>query len=174
MPAVYGLGVKDGRSPLRQERARSVVSRSDRAVCIRAGRISHVGGCRIRCRAARWFLHRLELGKVAGNARGNAGSNVKCCVPPPICLGAFTVSASAVSCVSATLGDMLASTLRRALNNRLQFPGWEEFGGLLVRHQEPGTGFIQLGHGSDTPMRAHARKVCQILHATVKNMIAVR
>lgn len=72
------------------------------------------------------------------------------------------------------LSDMLASILRRALNNRLQFPGWKEFGGLLVRHQEPGTGFIQLGPGSDTPLRGHASRVCQILHATAKNIIAAR
>lgn len=72
------------------------------------------------------------------------------------------------------LSDMLASILRRALNNRLQFPGWKEFGGLLVRHQEPGAGFIQLGPGSDTPMRGHVSKVCQILHAKAKSMIAAR
>ena len=45
------------------------------------------------------------------------------------------------------LSDMLASILRRALNDRLQFPGWKDFGGLLVRHAQPGTGFIQLGIG---------------------------
>lgn len=72
------------------------------------------------------------------------------------------------------LSDMHASILRRALNNRLQFPGWKDFGGLLVRHQKPGTGFIQLGPGSDTPMRGHPKKVCQILHATAKDRIAVR
>jgi hypothetical protein len=35
------------------------------------------------------------------------------------------------------LSDMLAVILRRALNDRLQFPGWKDFGGLLVRHWQP-------------------------------------
>ena len=34
------------------------------------------------------------------------------------------------------LSDMLAAILRRALNNRLQFPGWKDFGSLLVRHRQ--------------------------------------
>lgn len=70
--------------------------------------------------------------------------------------------------------DMLASILRRALNNRLQFPGWKDFGGLLVRHQQAGDGFIQLGVGGDIPMVGHARKVCEALDARAKDMIAER
>jgi hypothetical protein len=69
---------------------------------------------------------------------------------------------------------MLAAILRRSLNDRLQFTGWKDFGGLLVRHQEPGTGFIQLGPGDDIPVLGHARKVCKILHARAKDMIAER
>jgi len=45
------------------------------------------------------------------------------------------------------LSDILAAVLRRALNGRLQFEGWKDFGGLLVRHSQPGVGFIQLGPG---------------------------
>jgi len=72
------------------------------------------------------------------------------------------------------LSDMLAAILRRALNGRLQFPGWKDFGGLLVRHWEAGEGFIQLGQGGDIPMLGHASKVCQALHARAKDMIAER
>jgi hypothetical protein len=72
------------------------------------------------------------------------------------------------------LSDMLAAILRRALNDRLQFPGWKDFGGLLVRHWQAGDGFIQLGRGGDIPMLGHAAKVCQVLHATAKDMIAER
>jgi len=72
------------------------------------------------------------------------------------------------------LTDMLAAILRRALNDRLQFSGWKDFGGLLVRHRQPGDGFIQLGPGGDIPMLGHARKVCERLHARAKDMIAER
>jgi hypothetical protein len=67
---------------------------------------------------------------------------------------------------------MLAATLRRALNDQLQYAGWKDFGGLLVRHHNPGTGFIQLGAGTETPMLGHARRVCKILDATAKSMVA--
>jgi Protein of unknown function (DUF3800) len=43
------------------------------------------------------------------------------------------------------LADMLASILRRALNDRLQFEGWDNFGGLLIRHRDPATGLQMLG-----------------------------
>jgi hypothetical protein len=74
------------------------------------------------------------------------------------------------------LSDMLAAILRRALNDRLQFPGWKDFGGLLVRHGEAGDGFIQLGqHGNGSmPMLGHDRKVCQVLDARAKDMISER
>ena len=72
------------------------------------------------------------------------------------------------------LSDMLAAILRRALNDRLQFPGWKDFGGLLIRHWQAGDGFIQLGAGGDIPMLGHAGKVCQVLHATAKDMVAER
>ena len=63
---------------------------------------------------------------------------------------------------------------RRALNNQLQFPGWKDFGGLLVRHWQAGDGFIQLGPGGDIPMVGHAREVCQALHSRAKDMITER
>lgn len=69
------------------------------------------------------------------------------------------------------LSDMLAAILRRALNDRLQFSGWKDFGGLLVRHQQAGDGFIQLGRGGDIPMLGHAKKVCQALDAKAKGMV---
>ena len=72
------------------------------------------------------------------------------------------------------LTDMLAAILRRALNGRLRFPGWKDFGSLLVRHWQPGDGFIQLGPGGDLPVLGHARGVCQELHARAKDMIAER
>ncbi len=72
------------------------------------------------------------------------------------------------------LSDMLATILRRALNNRLQFSGWKDFGGLLVRGHQPGDGFIRIGQGDHTPMPSHAAKVCLALQARAKDMIARR
>jgi len=72
------------------------------------------------------------------------------------------------------LADMLAAILRRALNDRLRYSGWKDFGGLLVRHHEPGNGFIQLGPGRDTPLLGHAKRVCQVLHSRAKDMVAER
>src|SRR5260370_7932731 len=39
------------------------------------------------------------------------------------------------------LSDMLAAILRRALNDRLQYPGCKYFGGFLFRHLQPGIAF---------------------------------
>ena len=72
------------------------------------------------------------------------------------------------------LTDMLATILRRALNDRLQFPGWKDFGGLLVRRQQPGVGFIQLGAAGDLRMPGHAEKVCKVLDARAKSMLIER
>lgn len=69
------------------------------------------------------------------------------------------------------LSDMLAAILRRALNGRLQFAGWKDFGGLLVRHSQPGVGFIQLGSGGDVPLVGHPKKVCLALDARAKSML---
>lgn len=73
------------------------------------------------------------------------------------------------------LCDMLGAILRRALNDRLQFPGWKDFGGLLIRHHQPAEGFVQLGGpGDDIVMRGHARKVCRALHSQAKDMLSER
>lgn len=74
------------------------------------------------------------------------------------------------------LCDMLAAILRRALNNRLQLPGWKDFGGLLIRHRNPGNGIVQLGllPGGDNRMPSHATTVCLVLDKKAKSMIAER
>ena len=73
------------------------------------------------------------------------------------------------------LADMLASILRRALNDRLRFDGWKDFGGLLVWHRNPADGFIQITSSDKTiPLLGHAGKVSRVLHAKAKNMIAER
>jgi hypothetical protein len=74
------------------------------------------------------------------------------------------------------LCDMLAAILRRALNDRLQIPGWKNFGGLLIRHRNPGEGFVQLGllPGGDNRMPSHTAKVCRLLDKRAKSMIAKR
>jgi len=72
------------------------------------------------------------------------------------------------------LSDMLATILRRARNNRLQFHGWKDFGGLLVRKRNSGDGFVQIGSGGNDPVLGHAKKVCQVLDARAKDMVAKR
>ena len=72
------------------------------------------------------------------------------------------------------LADMLATILRRALNDRLQYHGWKDFGGLLVRHENPGHGFIAVGRGPETALHGHAKRVCQILDARGKSMLVDR
>lgn len=67
--------------------------------------------------------------------------------------------------------DMLAAILRRALNDQLQYPGWKDFGGLLIRHHNSGTGFIQLGAGDETLITGHAQSVCKILDSKAKSMV---
>ena len=74
-------------------------------------------------------------------------------------------------CLGLQLADMLATILRRALNDRLQYSGWKDFGGLLVRHKNPGHGFIAVGSGPETALHAHAEKVCQVLNARAKNIL---
>jgi len=71
---------------------------------------------------------------------------------------------------------MLAAILRRALNDRLQPPGWKDFGGLLIRHHNPGNGIVQLGilPEDDNRMPSDAEKVCLILDKKAKSMITER
>jgi hypothetical protein len=71
------------------------------------------------------------------------------------------------------LADMLATILRRALNQRLQMQGWQDFGGLLTRKGQPGSSFLQLGLADDAPrtLKGHAEKVCRVLDARAKSML---
>lgn len=71
------------------------------------------------------------------------------------------------------LADMLATILRRALNAKLQFAGWKDFGQLLVRKRQPGTCFVQLGPAGPhrQNLEGHARKVCLALLARAKPML---
>ena len=74
------------------------------------------------------------------------------------------------------LCDMLAAILRRALNNRLQRPGWKDFGRLLIRHRNPENRIFQLGllPEDDNRMPSHAAEVCLVLDKNAKSMIAER
>lgn len=76
-------------------------------------------------------------------------------------------------CLGLQLADMLASILRRALNDRLQLSGWKDFGGLLVR-QELDAGFIRLVSGSDTYMHGRAEWVCEVLYSRAKDSDRLR
>jgi hypothetical protein len=71
------------------------------------------------------------------------------------------------------LADMLATILRRALNDHLQFLGWKDFGKLLLRRSEPGSAFLQLGTAPDAPntLQGHAKRC--VLHwiASAKSML---
>jgi hypothetical protein len=71
------------------------------------------------------------------------------------------------------LADMLATTLRRALNNRLQPQGWENFGKLLVHKAHPGSSFLQLGRDENAPrvLTGQAEQVCLLLNARAKSML---
>jgi hypothetical protein len=71
------------------------------------------------------------------------------------------------------LADMLATILRRALNDHLQFPGWKDFGKLLVRKGQPGSFFLQLGlaDGTSRILEGYAKKVCLALDARAKSML---
>jgi hypothetical protein len=71
------------------------------------------------------------------------------------------------------LADMLATILRRALNNHLQIQGWANLGRLLVHKAEPGSSFLQLGIDKDAPLilTGHAAKVCRLLNARAKSML---
>lgn len=68
------------------------------------------------------------------------------------------------------LADMLASTLRRGINNRLQRPGWENLGKLVVRATDPGW-FIQLGHGEPRLLGGTAVGVYRALGKNAKSML---
>jgi hypothetical protein len=71
------------------------------------------------------------------------------------------------------LADILATTLRRALNGNLQTNGWKEFGRLIVRRKNIGSYFVQLGVGVAGPinMPKHAAAVCRVLDRKAKAML---
>jgi hypothetical protein len=71
------------------------------------------------------------------------------------------------------LADMLATILCRALNNHLQFPGWKDFGRLLVRRRQPGSPFLRLGAATNAEpvIGGHAARVCRTLNARAKSML---
>ncbi|HEY6305335.1 MAG TPA: DUF3800 domain-containing protein [Candidatus Angelobacter sp.] len=72
------------------------------------------------------------------------------------------------------LADILATTLRRALNGNLQIAGWKEFGGLIVRRKNIGSYFIQLGPGLSPVKPEHAENVCYVLDDRAKSMLVER
>jgi hypothetical protein len=69
------------------------------------------------------------------------------------------------------LADMLATILRRALNDHLQLIGWQNFGKLLVRKQ--GSSVIQLGQADNPPrmLKGRAKWVWRILDGKAKSML---
>jgi hypothetical protein len=68
------------------------------------------------------------------------------------------------------LADILASTLRRAFNQQLKFPGWKEFGRLLVRRDYGHSRFISFGR-RDARLTGHVLHVWRQLDACSKSMI---
>jgi len=69
------------------------------------------------------------------------------------------------------LADMLASILRRALNNHLQKSGWKDFGRLVVYDPRPGW-FSRLGPEIENPVWPHtAIDVWHTLRASAKRMV---
>jgi hypothetical protein len=69
------------------------------------------------------------------------------------------------------LADILATTLRRALNGNLRIEGWREFGGLIVGRKNIGSYFIQLGPGFSPVKPEHAENVCYVLGDRAKSML---
>jgi hypothetical protein len=69
------------------------------------------------------------------------------------------------------LADMLAAILRRALNDRLQRPGWKSFGRLLIADRR--TPFLQFGEPDGRSQRMHGQveKVWPALKTGNKEML---
>ena len=72
------------------------------------------------------------------------------------------------------LADMLAAILRRALNDRLQAPGWKNFGRLLIADRR--TPFVQFGEPDGRSKRMHGQveKVWPTLKTGTKEMLVRR
>jgi hypothetical protein len=79
--------------------------------------------------------------------------------------------ADSASSLGLQLADMLATILRRALNNRLQSPGWGRFGRLLIADNS--TPFLQLGppNGRGQAMTGQVEKVWPALKSGNKSML---
>ena len=79
--------------------------------------------------------------------------------------------ADSASSLGLQLADMLATILRRALNDRLQMPGWKDFGRLLVADRS--TPFLQLGPraGRGPAMNGQVEKVWPALTEGNKSML---
>jgi len=79
--------------------------------------------------------------------------------------------ADSVSSLGLQLADMLAAILRRALNDRLQAPGWENFGRLLIADNS--TPFLQFGvpDGRSRRMYGQIEKVWRALGTGNKQML---
>jgi hypothetical protein len=79
--------------------------------------------------------------------------------------------ADSASSLGLQLADMLATILRRALNNRLQSPGWARFGRLLIA--ENSTPFLQLGPPDSRggTMSGQVEKVWPALRSGNKSML---
>ena len=82
------------------------------------------------------------------------------------------------ACLGLQLADILATTLRRALNGNLQRAGWNEFGRLLIRRRNIGSYFLQLGPSNvrgrqreGRRMFGYAVSVCQVLQSKAKPML---
>jgi Protein of unknown function (DUF3800) len=71
------------------------------------------------------------------------------------------------------LADMLATTVRRALNGKLQYQGWKNFGRLLIANYPNKSRYVQLGPGKNAKiaMTGLAEEVARALDAKSKPMI---
>jgi hypothetical protein len=70
------------------------------------------------------------------------------------------------------LADMLASILSRALNDRLQRPGWNGYGNLTVEKIRGSSSFVQLGGAADLDLPPRAAAVWLALKARCQPMLA--
>jgi hypothetical protein len=68
------------------------------------------------------------------------------------------------------LADMLAGILRRALNNRLQHHGWENFGKIMVGKLKGESPFVIFGVGPDR-MSGHAGNVGNMILSKAKPLL---
>ena len=72
--------------------------------------------------------------------------------------------ADSASSLGLQLADMLATILRRALNNRLQSPGWDRFGRLLIADRSS-TPILQLGPQSGRTQSLSGQQIEKVWRA---------